>query len=266
MVDGAGHGCTAEPVVDVYDRHAGCAAVQHSKQCRQPTETGTIPDAGRHRDHWGTHEPPNDAWEGALHSCNHHNDMSFLEPFAFGQQSMQTRHSDVIQGVGLIPQGFGRHSRLFGDLEVRGPCRHDQHNTASGRWRWLDVCNRSSQWMKSGVRNDTLYRRVGSLARTCDEKALSRRHQTFGDAGHLIWRLTGAVDDLWHALAKGTVMVNTREPDVFEGCPPEDINQLVLRLVNSDLAIFEALQNVAYQLVIHSTVEGFRIIQAGSLT
>lgn len=48
-------------------------------------------------------------------------------------------------------------------------------------------------------------------------------------------------------------MVDTRKPQIFEWSPAEDAGQLLLRLVNTDLAVLDTLQNVAYLLLIHST-------------
>ena len=50
-------------------------------------------------------------------------------------------------------------------------------------------------------------------------------------------------------------MVETRKPEVFKRSPAENVGQLVLGLVDRDMAIFDPLQNVAYLLLlpIHST-------------
>src|SRR5439155_6852171 len=57
---------SAVAVVDVDDRHAGRARVQHRQERRNAPERGAVADARRHRDDGSIHQPADDTGQGAF--------------------------------------------------------------------------------------------------------------------------------------------------------------------------------------------------------
>ena len=106
--------------------------------------------------------------------------------------------------------------------------------------------------MKRGVWNGLPHCRVRGFVGAGDKQTLSSRYQTFGDRGYLIRGLAGPVHHLWSAGANRAVMVDARKPEIFEWSPAEETHQLILSLVDTERAVLDTLQKVAYLLLIHS--------------
>ena len=68
MIDQTGDISGAESVVDVDDRHARGATVEHAEQRRNAPETGAVADTGRDGDHGHADQPSHHAWQGSLHT------------------------------------------------------------------------------------------------------------------------------------------------------------------------------------------------------
>src|ERR687887_36890 len=62
------HGRRAETVVDIDDRHARGAAVQHAEQGGDAAEARAVADARRHGDHRYADEAGDDAWQRPFHA------------------------------------------------------------------------------------------------------------------------------------------------------------------------------------------------------
>jgi len=96
MVDQAGDRRRAESVVDVHDRDARCATVQHAEQGGQSAEAGSVSNRCRDGNDRDCDETLHHAWQCALHSSHHDDDVSIGEAFSLVQQSMQSCHADVV--------------------------------------------------------------------------------------------------------------------------------------------------------------------------
>src|SRR5262245_55936775 len=90
VVDERGDRGGAESVVDVDDRDAGRAAVQHSQERRDPAEARAVADARRHRHDRHAHQAGDHARKRAFHPGYDDDDPRRFEAAAFAEQAMQS--------------------------------------------------------------------------------------------------------------------------------------------------------------------------------
>jgi hypothetical protein len=66
-----GQDARTKAVVDVDDRHSGCAGIQHGEQSRQTLKARAIADARRDRDHRSGHQSAHDGGQDPVHASDH---------------------------------------------------------------------------------------------------------------------------------------------------------------------------------------------------
>ena len=110
----------AVPVVDVHDRDAGSAGVEHGQQGGQTAEGGAVPHAGRHRHERDPAQAADHAGQGALHAGDHDEAVGGGEPVAGLEQAVQPGDAHVVDAhhPGAVHGGgqrrLGRHRRVGG--------------------------------------------------------------------------------------------------------------------------------------------------------
>jgi hypothetical protein len=108
VIDGAGDGSGAEPVVDVHDRDAGRARIQHCQKRSDPAEARAIPHTSGDRNDRRPHQTANHTRQRAFHARDGDDDARGLQPFSFCEQPMESRDADVIQPVDDVTHHFCR--------------------------------------------------------------------------------------------------------------------------------------------------------------
>ena len=97
VIDHTGDASGAVAVVDVHDRDAIGARVEHAEQRGDAAEAGAVADAGRHRDHRHIDHTGHDARQRALHAGDDDDHAGGGEAIAFAEHAMDAGDADVVQ-------------------------------------------------------------------------------------------------------------------------------------------------------------------------
>ena len=97
----------AVAVVDVDDRDAGRAGVEHRQQGGDAAERRAVPDAGGHRDERYAGQPADHGRQRALHAGDDDQAVGGGEPVADAEQPVQAGDADVVDPVdaGAVHRG-----------------------------------------------------------------------------------------------------------------------------------------------------------------
>ncbi len=127
-----------------------------------PTDVGTAIT--------GTPTRPGDhAWQGAFHAGHGNDDPGGLEPGALGDQTMKSRHANVIQPFDLVAHQPGRAGGLLGDRQVRRTGSHHQNPPFARSHILLTESDEGCIGLIRGLRQHTPNRLVCRLVRAGDE-------------------------------------------------------------------------------------------------
>ena len=196
MIDSTCNRGCAETVVDVHDRNARRAAVEHAEQSGEPAKARTITDAGGYRDHRNLHEPADDAWQSALHPCNDDHHAGRGKALTLCQEPMDARDAHVEKTIDAVAHHFCGHTRFFGNGQVGCARRRDEDGATTGLYVCLTVRDSTSDRLKHGSRNFFLNCGEGGLSCPRHEQSMASRHDLRGDRGDMVRRFTQPEDDL----------------------------------------------------------------------
>ena len=134
MIDQTGETGRAEAVVDVDDRDAGGAGVEHAEQGGDAAEAGAVADAGRARRSPGRRRGRRPR-SGRAPSMPATTIMTraAVEAVLGGEQAVQAGHAHVVQAVHAVVHDLGADRGLLGDGLVRRAGRGDQDRPDPGR-------------------------------------------------------------------------------------------------------------------------------------
>ena len=120
----------AEAVVDVADRHAGRAGVEHREQRGEAAVRRAVADRGRDRDEGHPGQAADDAGQRTLHPGDDDQAVGRVEPVAHGHQPVDPGDADVVHPLHAGAERPGDEGRLRRDRPVgraggrrRTPCR-----------------------------------------------------------------------------------------------------------------------------------------------
>lgn len=215
MIDRACHRRRAEPVVDIDDRDTGGAAVQHSKESGNSTKACSVPNTRWHRHNRDINKTGDDAGEGSFHAGHDNHDMRSVEARLLGEQSMQSRHSDIVEPVNAVPHDLCRDDRLLGDRQVGGSCRDNQDGSTAGWKRGRTQCNGSRVFMKRCSGETTPDGFEAFDIRSRDEEVVACGHDAFGNCRDLFGSFARSVDHFGKSLTHASVVIYARKLEIL---------------------------------------------------
>ena len=206
----------AKSVVDVDDRHAGGARVQHREERGDAAEAGAIPDTGRYRDDRCADEAADDARERAFHAGNDDDDARLVEAGALGEEPVDPRHADVVQPIDVVAHHIGRDRRFLCHWYVRSSRRRYQDHAFPTPC--VDpALDDSGLCVEMGVRHDFRYFGERGGIRPGDKQAVSALNDGMGNAGDLIGGLALSENHFRESLTSGACVIDAGESQVFNG-------------------------------------------------
>jgi hypothetical protein len=149
---------------------------------------------------------------------------------------MQAGDPDVIHAIDRVSHQFGGHDCLFGDREIRrSRGRHDYRpptcRDVAGPER-----NGPGQFLKLGVGQRCNNGIESRPIRARDEQAMATRDDSLSDSGNLLRGLSWAKDDLGESLTQASMVIDTREPEVFERRLAQELKEAVVRCLRRNRA------------------------------
>ena len=186
MIDQGRDGCGPESVVDIHDRDARGAAVQHPQEGGNAAEAGAVADAGRHGDHRHADQAGDDARQRPFHSGDDDDDARRREARPLAEQAMQPGHADVVEPRHIVSHQLGRTGSFLGHRQIGRAGRRD-HDIPFPR-HYVLLTERDDRCIGiircAGHAGAHRFRR--SLACTCYQQrgsALNNRGSDFGNLG-----------------------------------------------------------------------------------
>ena len=120
-------------VVDVDDRNAAGAGVEHGEQRGYATKARAVPHAGRNGDDRTAHKTADNARQGALHAGDGDDHLRLGKFLGMSEQAVQAGDTHVVEAIDLVAVELGRQCRLFGDGQVaRAGAGDDDASVAVG--------------------------------------------------------------------------------------------------------------------------------------
>jgi hypothetical protein len=218
VIDRAGDSRSTESVVDIHDRDAGGAAVQHRQKRRNSAKTRAVPDARRNGDYRNIHQASHDAWQRAFHSGHHDQHACGYQPRVLRQKTVEAGNADVVKTVYGIAHNFRGHCRFLRDRQICRPGCSDYNRSLP----LFDVRrrprNRPGQRSEYRVRYSCRDRGMRSLIRSGDQQAVSRCDDPLGNCGNLLRALSRTENHLRETLTSVAVMVDPRKSQILERC------------------------------------------------
>jgi hypothetical protein len=147
----------AKPVIDIDDRHACRAAVEHAQQCREAAKTRSVPDAGGDGDYRNLHQSADNARQRSFHPSNDDDRSRRREPPLFAEQTVDAGDADIEQPIDGVAHYLCGHARLLGDRQVGGAGRGDKDGAAPRLYVTLTVRDSTRDWVKHCVGNVPLH-------------------------------------------------------------------------------------------------------------
>jgi hypothetical protein len=111
--DGIGGTRRSEAVVDIRHGDSIGAAVDHAKQGRETRKACTVSDACGYRDHGDLDKPRDGTGKSSFHSRNNDHDPTGTHAFDFSKQTMDTRHTDIMNSLHASSERLERDGSLF---------------------------------------------------------------------------------------------------------------------------------------------------------
>ena len=216
LADTAGRRGGAEPVINVDDRYTSSTGVEHPKERSQPTEGGTVPNAGRDGDDRHPHYPPDYARQGAFHARHHDHRPGTLELIVRSEQAVEARHSDIDETVDWMAERVGHDSSLLRYGQIAGSGGYHQDRPGAPRWPLSGQMHHTSHRMPGQRRKAGLEPVRDGWVGTGPEECARSRLQAFADGDDLVGRLAFAENDFGKTLAQSSVMIDPRERQIFK--------------------------------------------------
>lgn len=155
------------------------------------------------------------------------------------EQSMNTRHADIVQAIYGVPEKFCRHRCFFSNRHIRRAGRHYEYDTASRRGFIVPKCYHAGGLVEHGVRQKLPDGVIRITVCARNEQTASARDDVRCDGGDLFGCLSGTVDDLWHALSERSMMVDTRKTEILERFLSKQLKNLLESRADSNLAALD---------------------------
>ena len=92
-----------EAVIDVDDRRAGGAGVEHGEECGEPPEAGSVPDTRGNGDERLSREPSDHAGEGPIHSRHHDEDPGRLKLAPLVEHAVESCYPHIVELLDPAP-------------------------------------------------------------------------------------------------------------------------------------------------------------------
>ena len=122
----------AEAVVDVDDRNAAGAGVEHGEQCGHAAKARAIAHAGGDGDDRTAHKASDDARQGAFHAGDGDDHLRLGKFLRMREQAVQAGDTHVVEAIDLVAVELGRQCRLFGDGQVARAGTGDDNASVAG--------------------------------------------------------------------------------------------------------------------------------------
>ena len=120
-------------IVDIDDRNAAGAGVEHGEQRGYATKARAVPHAGRNGDDRTAHKTADNARQGALHAGDGDDHLRLGKFLGMSEQAVQAGDTHVVEAIDLVAVELGRQCRLFGDGQVaRAGAGDDDASVAVG--------------------------------------------------------------------------------------------------------------------------------------
>ena len=162
--------------------------------------------------------PPDHAWQRALHTgADHNHDAALHQRVVVMQQPVQASHAHVGDGLDIVAHDLGRQLRFFHHRKITG-ARADDGNlafaaTSSGRARHAPLPKRESAPLRLGLHEQLSCFRGGAG----DQHILRLRQQRLSNAKDLVGRLPFAENHFRHALPHRTMVIHLGEARSSKG-------------------------------------------------
>ena len=142
---------------------------------------------------------------------------------------MKTRDADVVEAIDRIAHHLRCHRGFFGDGEVRRAGRREDDGPASTARCALVERNTPGQLVIRRARDESGHSLICFGRCAGDEKIMSTADQPFGNRGDLRWSFPLPEHDLRKSLPRRPMMVDAREPQVFERPLAQNLKEAVVR-------------------------------------
>ena len=123
----------AEAIVDVDDRNAAGAGVEHGEQRGYATKARAVPHAGGNGDDRTAHKASDDARQSALHAGDGDDHLCLGKFLGMREQAVQAGDTYVVEAVDLVAIELGCQCGFLGDGQVaRAGAGDDDVSVAGG--------------------------------------------------------------------------------------------------------------------------------------
>ena len=95
MIDPACDGRGTEAVIDMHNRNARGATIEHAEQRREPAEACAVADAGWYGDHRNFHQSADHARKRTFHPGDDDDDTCGVQSRLLGQKAMNAGYANV---------------------------------------------------------------------------------------------------------------------------------------------------------------------------
>lgn len=213
-VDLSGGVTPSEAVVDIANRHATAAGIEHAEQCGQSAEVGAVSDAGRDGNDRAGHEAGDHAGEGTLHAGDDHEDIGAAEGVEASQETVQSCHPDVVDTFDVISHEIGGDCGFLGDGEIAGAGAQDSDESGKFTQGGLLKAEATGGLVMDGGREFLLEDSGVFGGDPGRERSAVCLVQFTGDGGDLGGGFPGAEDDLREPLPGGTFQIDLGESEI----------------------------------------------------
>ena len=123
----------SKAVVDIDDRYAAGAGIEHGEQRGETAKARAIAHARGDGDDRTAHEAADNACQGALHAGDGDNDLGSCKFLGMREQAVQARDAHVVEAVDVVAVELGGEGGFFGDGQVTRGKRGGGNNRGGGR-------------------------------------------------------------------------------------------------------------------------------------
>lgn len=229
--------------------------IEHAQQRRDPAERRAVADARGHGDHRTVGQAADDGRQRPLHARDRNDDARRHDRVQIGEQTVKTRHTDIIQACDRVSERLSRQRCLLRDGDItRAAGRDDDAPLAAGRRELTDDADSGGAVIVQRKVRLQVGRRLRRQARDEDRPLAAAQHLP-GNAEDVFLCLALAEDDLRHPLTNAAVEIDLCiRADLLKGLhlQPER------RVIRGHVAVGDLLQQLCQFLLIHCVCSPYR--------
>lgn len=201
-------------IINIHDRHAAAATVQHPEQRRETAKARAVTNAGRNGNHGLRNQTSDDARQGAFHAGNDNDNIRAAESFQTIKEPVNPGDADIANALDPVAHNLSSNRCFLGYRQIARARARNGNGPANFSQRLFFDGNAAGQLVMDGVfeffaQNTRVFRRNAR-----GENVLAVVKKLGGDFEDLVGRFARAKNHFGKTLAQCAMSIDLSEPDI----------------------------------------------------